>query len=106
MGRHQRRQAVARRRGPNNRRGILRGRRRWPMPSPFPGMDPYIESWIWGSFHTNLIVAICDQLNPRLPKRYIAATELYVWRFDNSEVERLLLGGPDVHVKDVQPAPP
>jgi Protein of unknown function (DUF4058) len=75
------------------------------MPSPFPGMDPYIESWIWSSFHSNVIVAICDQLNPRLPKRYIASTELYVWRFDNSEEERLLLGGPDVHVADVQPAP-
>src|SRR5688500_6637623 len=75
------------------------------MPSPFPGMDPYIESWIWGSFHTNVIVAICDQLNPRLPKRYIASTELYVWRYDNSEEERLFLGGADVHVSDVQPAP-
>src|SRR6266511_434838 len=48
---------------------------------------------------------MCDQLNPRLPKRYIASTELYVWRFDNSEEERLLLGGPDVHVADVKPAP-
>ena len=75
------------------------------MPSPFPGMDPYIESWIWGSFHTNVIVAIRDQLNPRLPKRYIASTEIFVWRFDNSEEERLLLGGPDVHIADVQTAP-
>lgn len=76
------------------------------MPSPFPGMDPYIESWIWPSFHTNVIVAICDQLNPRLPKRYIASTELFVWRFDNSEEERLLLGGPDVHVSEVRPETP
>ncbi len=21
------------------------------MPSPFPGMDPHIESWIWEDFH-------------------------------------------------------
>src|SRR5438477_6893310 len=75
------------------------------MPSPFPGMDPYIESWIWPSFHANVIVAIQDQLNPRLPKRYIASTEIYVWRFDNSEEERLMLGGPDVHVSDLRPAP-
>jgi hypothetical protein len=73
------------------------------MPSPFPGMDPYIESWIWPSFHGNVIVAIQDYLNPRLPKRYIASTELFVWRFDNSEEQRLLLGGPDVHVSDLQP---
>ena len=55
------------------------------MPSPFPGMDPYIESWIFGSFHSNLITAIYDRLNPRLPKRFIASTELYVWRVDNAE---------------------
>jgi len=73
------------------------------MPSAFPGMDPYIESWIWGSFHTNVIVAVCDRLNPRLPKRYIASTELYVWRVDNAE--RLLIGGPDVFVADRDPAP-
>jgi hypothetical protein len=67
-------------------------------------MDPYIESWIWPSFHANMIVAIHDQLNPRLPKRYIASIELYVWRFDNSAEERLLLGGPDIHVSEVKPA--
>jgi Protein of unknown function (DUF4058) len=70
------------------------------MPSPFPGMDPYIESWIWGDFHARLMTTICDRLNPTLPKRYLASTELFVWRVDNSEEERLLLGGPDVHVID------
>ena len=74
------------------------------MPSPFPGMDPYIESWIWGDFHARLIPALCDRLNPSLPKRYIASTELFVWRVDNSEEERLLIGGPDIHVKDQKPA--
>lgn len=73
------------------------------MPSPFPGMDPYIESWIWGSFHSNLITAIYDRLNPNLPKRFIASTELFVWRVDNSE--RLLIGGPDVFVSDREPTP-
>jgi hypothetical protein len=71
------------------------------MPSPFPGMDPYIESWIWGSFHGNLVVAISDYLNPRLPKRYIASTGLYLWRVD--EGEQLLLGGPDIYVADKAP---
>ena len=54
------------------------------MPTPFPGMDPYIESWIWGSFHSNLITAIYDRLNPRLPKRFIASTELFVLRLMSS----------------------
>ena len=71
------------------------------MPSPFPGMDPYIESWIWGDFHSSLNHAIRDSLNPHLPKRYIASVELYVWRVDDSE--RLLIGGPDVFMSDRDP---
>lgn len=73
------------------------------MPSPFPGMDPYIESWIWGSFHGSLCQAIHDQLNTHLPKRFIASTDLYVWRIDNTD--RLLLGEPDVFVADKFPSP-
>ena len=71
------------------------------MPSPFPGMDPYIESWIWGDFRGSLCQAIRDRLNARLPKRYIASTLLYVWRVDNAE--RLLIGGPDVFLSDRDP---
>ena len=65
-------------------------------------MDPYIESSLWSSFHTRLIVAILDQLNPRLPTRYIASNDLYVWRVDNDE--RILLGEPDVYVSDRDPS--
>ena len=72
------------------------------MPSPFPGMDPYIESWIWGDFHTSLVPVIRDQLNPHLPKRFVASIELYVWRVDDTE--RLLIGGPDVFVADRDPS--
>jgi Protein of unknown function (DUF4058) len=68
------------------------------MPSPFPGMDPYIESWIWPDFHAAMISALRDQLNPLLPKRFIASSDLYVWREELSEEERRVLGGPDVQV--------
>jgi Protein of unknown function (DUF4058) len=74
------------------------------MPSPFPGMDPYLESWIWGDFHSNMISVLGEQLNDKLPRRYIANTELYVWREDPSRGDRLLIGGPDVHVADQRPA--
>jgi len=73
------------------------------VPSPFPGMDPYIESWIYPSFHAGLITAIYDRLNPRLPKRFIASMELFVWRVDNTE--RLLIGAPDIFVADREPTP-
>jgi len=36
------------------------------MPSPFPGMDPYLEAH-WGDVHTSLITYARDQLRPLLP---------------------------------------
>jgi hypothetical protein len=74
------------------------------MPSPFPGMDPYLESWVWGDFHRTMITALRAQLNTKVPRRYVANTELYVWREDPTEHERLILGGPDVHRADQKPS--
>jgi hypothetical protein len=74
------------------------------MPSPFPGMDPYLESWIWADFHSNMISALRAQLNGKLPRRYIANTELYIWREDSLQGDRLMLDGPDVHIADQRPA--
>jgi hypothetical protein len=75
------------------------------MPSPFPGMDPYLESWIWADCHSTLIAALRAQLNAKLPRRYVANTELYVWREDPSRQERLILGGPDVYAAEQQGGP-
>jgi Protein of unknown function (DUF4058) len=44
------------------------------MPSPFPGMDPYLEGSQWTSVHAELSVEIARQLAPRLPPRYVART--------------------------------
>jgi hypothetical protein len=44
------------------------------MPSPFPGMNPYIEdSLIWEDFHQNLASEIQAQLAPKLRPRYFAS---------------------------------
>mgnify|MGYP001627140690 CR=1 FL=1 len=43
------------------------------MPSPFPGMDPYLEApEIWVDFHNNLASQIQATLNSALSPRYIA----------------------------------
>jgi hypothetical protein len=43
------------------------------MPSPFSGMDPYIErEAIWGDFHNSLIVYISAALQPLLKPRHVA----------------------------------
>jgi hypothetical protein len=44
------------------------------MKSPFPGMDPYLESH-WGDIHTRLIVYASNQLNEQLPDDLQARVE-------------------------------
>ena len=44
------------------------------MPSPFPGMDPYLEGSEWHSVHAELSAEIARQLGPKLRPKYIART--------------------------------
>lgn len=45
------------------------------MPSPFPGMDPFIESQRWKGFHTRFITTIAECLEPFLRPRYVVDVE-------------------------------
>lgn len=42
------------------------------MPSPFPGMDPYLEGEMWHEFHERLANQISSRLMPLLAPRYVA----------------------------------
>jgi hypothetical protein len=65
------------------------------MPSPFPGVDPYLENpEFWSEVHNRLIVAIADSLSPYLRPKYRVAIEKRVY---DSE-EGLLVGIADVAV--------
>lgn len=44
------------------------------MPSPFPGMDPYLEGPLWMTVHPQLGAEIARQLAPKLRPRYLALT--------------------------------
>ena len=71
------------------------------MPSPFPGMDPYLESpTYWAGLHHRLITYCCTVLDTALPPNYVAdlAERLYV-----VQPQRRIY--PDVFVLD-HPAPP
>lgn len=47
------------------------------MPSPFPGMDPYLEdSDIWPGFHHSLADEVKAQLNPLIGPKYYADVEV------------------------------
>src|SRR5881396_2152160 len=41
------------------------------MPSPFPGMDPYLEGELWTTVHFSLSADIVRQLAPQLRPRYL-----------------------------------
>src|SRR4051794_18357334 len=49
------------------------------MPSPFPGMDPYIESaGLWQDFHTSFLTYWRDAIADVLPDPYDVRIEEYV----------------------------
>ena len=56
------------------------------MPSPFPGMDPYIENQKWEDFHSRFMTTFADQLMPIVRPRYIVDVEkrVYLERIDLS----------------------
>jgi hypothetical protein len=67
------------------------------MPSPFPGVDPYIEAkGLWESFHAWLIPACAETLNSHLPNHYVAEpqTRISLVSYDDPASQRL----PDVMV--------
>jgi Protein of unknown function (DUF4058) len=43
------------------------------MPSPFPGIDPYLESQgYWPDYHTRFMTYCCDAISDHLPESYEA----------------------------------
>lgn len=67
------------------------------MPSPFPGMNPYLEGSLWREVHTYLITAIAGDLNGRLPEQYRATVE------QSTYISTQGAGTPDVIVLGDEP---
>ena len=64
------------------------------MPSPFPGMDPFLENpRIFPDFHDTMIAFIKEGIQPKLPAPYYAAIAARVWL---EKADRFL--GPDVRI--------
>ncbi len=55
------------------------------MPSPFPGMDPYLEGELWPDVHHELISQIRGAVGPFLKPRYVARVELRVYINDDDD---------------------
>ena len=68
------------------------------MPSPFPGMNPYLEHpALWSGVHHRLITAVANDLAPKIRPKYIAAIEERVYEISGET--SLLVGVPDVSVQ-------
>jgi hypothetical protein len=61
------------------------------MPSPFPGMDPYLEPFC-GDIHARLVIYASDQLQSLLPRDLRARVE-----------ERVFVDAPQTHERDIYP---
>lgn len=69
------------------------------MPSPFPGMDPYLEHpAYWSGFHTRFIVALGAAMTHLLPNGYYADVEQHVWLQEAESDDRRPFAVPDAYV--------
>ena len=65
------------------------------MPSPFPGMDPYIEAGSWSDFHAATISEMRRVLNRLLPEGYAARVEQRVYVDDEPPISGVRDVAPD-----------
>ncbi len=67
------------------------------MPSPFPGMDPYLEHPdLWPGVHQWLIIALAQLLSPQLRPKYVVSVEVRM--YETIDEQSLLVGLPDVSI--------
>jgi len=74
------------------------------MPSPFPGMDPYLEGYLWADVHHRLATKISQQLAPQIQPNYVARLELSVIEDETFESEIGVMY-PDVEIIRTRPDP-
>jgi hypothetical protein len=75
------------------------------MPSPFPGLDPFLEGQIWRDFHQSFIVELRTTIAPRVVPRYIVRVEEYIY-LEYAPEEWHRLRAPDVCVVEQRGALP
>ena len=68
------------------------------MPSPFPGMNPYLEQpAVWQDFHQRLVTHISEKLSGQVrPLYYVKIEESVFIHEPSGDERRKLLGRPDV----------
>ena len=69
------------------------------MPSPFPGMNPWLEQdALWHDFHQRLLTAMSDAIAIEISPRYYVALEEHVYIHEPPEPRARFLGRPDLAI--------
>ena len=77
------------------------------MPSPFPGMNPFLEQAAeWSDFHLRFIAHAADALATQAGNRYFVKGEVRLILRELSAAERGLVGIADVGVSEGSPEAP
>jgi hypothetical protein len=77
------------------------------MPSPFPGMNPYLErAAVWPMFHSQFISTCQQRLSRQVRPKYVVRLEARVYIHEPSAAERFA-GEPDLGITrpDALPSP-
>jgi hypothetical protein len=76
------------------------------VPSPFPGMNPYLEQDVlWQDFHLGFLPALRERLVPQVVPKYIVLLEEHLYVHELPPQGRHLLGRADLAVAYHQAAP-
>src|SRR5688572_10498044 len=69
------------------------------MPSPFPGMNPYLErAEVWQDFHHRYITTAAELLGEQVRPNYFVKIEEHVFIHELSADERRPFGRPDLSI--------
>jgi len=69
------------------------------MPSPFPGMNPYLEqSYDWEDFHNEFISKVREALSDEVGPNYFVKLEVRLLLHERSAAERRFVGKADVGI--------
>jgi hypothetical protein len=72
------------------------------MPSPFPGMNPYLEQpEVWLDFHESFMPRARDALNAQVGEGYVVKIEERIYVHGSSSEERRALGRADVAISEL-----
>jgi hypothetical protein len=76
------------------------------MPSPFPGMNPYLEHPdVWHDFHHRFITAAAESLTAQVRPAYIVKVDAHIYLHELPDEPRRLIGRGDANIMHVHREP-